>query len=330
MSKLMMLACATLIGMAVVGCKTKAIPGDYKVEDADMVRVEDKFVVSEDVARLKISVMPKSKSETQPYKTDKVLSSKMVQCISRNTYFEVATREDLASIAIEAGNSGVEAGDGVVPSELIVVVESEIKNYLGGMTQYERQQLETYIEACKMRQKRTSAIKAQESLKAGSQKSVDDPSKAFGVEMFVKCSAYDVASKRLYVSDAGTVSKISDTRGRLDAAIDEVADEVSRMFVSKLAARVAPAIKTDSLIEETRDNGKLVKVDTAALQRDFKLKEKAVIYTHVPGKKGARRREIAEGTVEKIEDESVWVLITQEFGYGQPHIGHCADFPTLP
>ena len=330
MKQIVKMSCATLIGVAVLGCKTKAIPSDYSIGDDDRIVVEDKFVVSDEVSRLKISVMPKNRSADQPYKTDKTLSAKMVQHISRNTYFEVATREDLANIAIEAVNSGVEVADGVVPSELIIVIESEIKNYLGGLTQYERQQLEVYIESAKRRKLWTEAIKAQGRLKAGSQKVVDDPSKAFGVEMFVKCSAYDVASKRLYISNADTVSKISDTPGRVDAAIDEIADEVSRTFVSKLAARVAPAMKTDSLIEETRDSGKLVKVDTTALQRDFKLMEKAVVYTHVQGKKGARRREIAEGTVAKIEDGSVWVLITQEFGYGQPHIGHCVDFPTLP
>ena len=330
MKQVVMMGCVALLGAAVLGCKTKTIPYDYTVEDDDTIRVEDRFVVSDDVSRLKISVIPKNRSETQPFKTDKVLSAKMVQGISRNAYFEVATREDLVNIEIEASNSGVESKEGVVPSELIVVIESEIKNYLGGMTQYERRQLEVYIESAKRQKAWDQVVKAQDRMKAGGQKAVDDPAKAFGVEMFVKCSAYDVASKRLYVSDVSTVSKISDTRGRVDAAIDEIADEVSRTFVAKLAERVAPAMKTDSLIEETRDNGKLVTVDITALQRDFKLKEKAVIYTHVQGRKGARRREIAEGTVEKIEDESVWVLITQEFGYGQPHIGHCADFPTLP
>jgi len=319
-----------------VGCATSpstpcehkiTSPYEYKAEKSDADSVNDPFVKSGEVPRLKVSIRAKGNQTSVKKDVGAIVCGKLKGRIAESDFFEVANRDDLANIKVEGELSGKKWNDDVPPSELLLLVEAGVVNYLGGATQDDRERLQKYYEACMKKKLYQEAIKTQNKLKAANQTSVEDPAVAFGVEIKVSCSAYDVETMRQYVAINRTISEISDTKGRIDVALDRAAEKVAADVINSFAKKVAPAMKTDCLVIETRGGGKVVKVDVSDLRRTLVGGERAVVYTHTKiGKKDGCRRELAEGTVGVVEDGCVWVEIKQLKGYGDVHVGHCVDF----
>jgi len=299
------------LGFLLVGCstvKTPESPYEYVAAEGDRQSVTDPYVRTERVNRLKVAVRP-AKKAAGVRNIDEQVCTKIKEKLSGSDFFEIAVRDDLANIEKEIELWGKDAGDSVVPSELLVIVNANIDSYLGGVSPDRIEQLKKMREIAYSNNDMTAFGIIDKQIKNAQLKPVDDPGEAYGVGVRATCSAYDCSSKRQYATLATSENKYGSVKGRVDSVIENASAEIARKFVSRLSSRVAPAMKTDSVIIETRGNGAVAKVDVSDLQRRFVVGECAKVYTHVKGRKGVDRREIAEGIVWAIEDGFVWIRV---------------------
>lgn len=320
-----------LLSATLSGCRTMPqTPYEYEMTESDKLSVEDPDVHTEEMPRLKVAIRPARKS-TGKKNIDEVVCAKVKGRVASSAYFEIAVRDDLANIEVEQELSGYEKSDvAMAPSELLVLVDACVTSYLGGTKPGNIARWQQARAEALARGKMDDVLLCDKALKNMQQTSVDSEKDAFGAAVSVTCSAYDCDTKRQYVSFTTAKNFYGDVVGRIDAVMDQASDAIAKEFVSKLSWKVAPAMKTDSLVTETRGAGAVAKVDTSAVRRKIIQGEKVVFYTHVRGKKGVSRREIASGTVWAVEEEAAWVKVSENRGYGNVKIGHCADFSLLP